>query len=183
MSNEFSVNRINTIAARACSQVRELDFSPVVLAVLRRDVLAVPVAEDAVAHRGGQSPGVFVAHHVPGAGVGAAGARPTVRPRGGYSRGIRSAAHCVPAVRVPGTLGPVLFRHVRDAHLPRRPFRVGEQGRQPVRVTHVLDARLDRHLPGRLPVRLAHRIGNFTTIHRYCSLGDCDLTTEKNRFC
>jgi len=143
-------------------QVHDVDIPVAVPAVLRRDVLAVPVAADAVAHRGGQGAGVHAADHVPGVGIGTAGARAAVRPRGGDTRGVRAPAHRVPVVRVPRAPGPVLFRHVRDAHPTGQALGAGQQRRQPARVARVPGARLDRHVPGRLPVRLAHRIRNYT---------------------
>lgn len=122
---------------------------------------AVPVAEDPVADRGGQGVGhVTVADHVPGSGVGATGARAALRPGGGDPRDVRAPAHRVPVVRVPRTPCPVLLRHVRDADLPGQVLGAGEQGRQPAGVPHVPGPRLDRHVLGRLPVRLPHRIGN-----------------------
>lgn len=142
-----------------------LDIPAVVPVVLRRDVPAVPVAAHAVAHRGGQGAGVRAADHVPSAGVRAAGARAAVRPRGGDTRGVRAATHHVPAVRVPRAPGQVLLRHVRVAHPPGQVLVAGEQGRQSAGVGHVPDARLDRHVPGRLSVRCAHGIRNDIIRH------------------
>lgn len=150
-----------------CLQVHEFDISAAVLAVLRRDVPAVPVAAHAVAHGGGQGARLHAADHVPSAGVGAAGARAAVRPRRGDTRGVRAPAHHVPAVRVPRTPGPVLLRHVRHAHLQVQALGAGVQGSQHARVVDVPGARLDRYIPGRLSVRHAHRICNYT---RHCEI-------------
>jgi len=146
-------------------QVHEFDISAAVSVVLRRDVPAVPIVADAMALRGGQGAGVHAADHVQGAGVGTAGTREALRPRGGDPRGVRAQAHRVPAVCVPGAPGPVLLRHVRDAHLPGQALHAGEQGRQPPGIPHVPGPRLDRHVPGRLPFRHAHGIRN----QLYCS--------------
>lgn len=126
---------------------------------------ALSVAAGPVAHRGGQGAGVRAADHVQGAGDGAAGARAAVRPGGGNPRGFRAPAHRLPVVRVPRAPGPVLFRHVRDAHIPGQVLGAGAQGRQSVGVRHVSGPRLDRHVLGRLPVRQAYRIRNYALTH------------------
>lgn len=113
---------------------------------------ALSVATGPVADRGGQGAGVCAADHVQGAGDGTAGARATLRPGGGNPRGVRAPAHRLPVVRVPRALGPVLFRHVRDAQIPGQVLGAGPQGRQSVGVRHVPGSRLDRHVLGRLPV-------------------------------
>lgn len=164
-STNTTLHSIIYLIPRSCTyvclpQVHELDFPAAVLAVLRRDVHAVPVAANAVAHRGDQGARVHAAVHVPGARVRASGARPALRPRRGDPRGVRAPAHHVPAVRVPRAPRPVLLRHVRDAHVPGQALGPGEQGRQHAGVAHVPGARLDRHVPGRLPVRHAHGICN-----------------------
>lgn len=147
------------------SQVHEFGVSAVVLVVLRRVMPAFPDAADEVAHRSGQGAGVHAADHVPGAGVRAAGARPALRSGGGDTRRVRAPAHNVPAVRVLRAFGSVLFRHVRDAHEPGQVLGAGKQGHQRVGVVLVSGTYLDRHVPGRLPVRLAHRISknNYST--------------------
>lgn len=78
---------------------------------------AIPLAADAVARRSGQSARVHAADHVPSTGIRTVGSRAALRSRGGDTRGVRAPAHRVSAVRVRGTLGPVLFRHVRNALL------------------------------------------------------------------
>lgn len=113
---------------------------------------AFSVAAGPVADRGGQGASVRAADHVQGAGDGTAGARAAVRLGGGNPRGVRAPAYRLPVVRVPRALGPVLFRHVRDAHTPGQVLGAGAQGRQPVGVRHVPGPRLDRHVLGRLPV-------------------------------
>lgn len=148
------------------SQVHEFGVSAVVFVVLRRTMPAFPDAADEVADRSGQGAGVHAAaDHVPGAGVGAAGARPTLRSRGGGTRRVRAPAHDVPAFRVLRTFSPILFRLVRDAHEPGQVLGAGKQGRQRAGSVLVPGTHLDRHVPGRLPVRLAHRISkhNFST--------------------
>jgi len=113
-----------------------------------------------VAHGSSQGAGVLAADHVPSTGVGAAGARAALRSRRGGTRCIRAPAHHVPAFRVPRAPGPVLLRHVRDAHLQVQALGFGKQGRQHVGVVDVPGACLDRYIPGRLSVRHAHRICN-----------------------
>lgn len=116
---------------------------------------AVPVVENAMEQKSGQSAGDRAADHVPSAGVRTAGPRAAVQSRGRSPLSVRSTAHRVSVVRVLRALGPVLLRHVRDAHVPSQPLVPEEQGRQFTGVTAVFGARLDRHVLGRLSVRLA----------------------------
>lgn len=153
----MSVYLFSTMSCFA-TQVHEFDISTAILAVLRRDVLTFPIATDPMVYRSGQGAGVHVAEIVPSVGVGTAGARSALRSRGGDTRGFRAPAHRLLALRVSRASGPVLFRHLRDAHLPGQALGTGLQRRQLTGVAHVPHARLDRYILGRLPVRLAHRI-------------------------
>lgn len=107
------------------TQVHEFDISTSILAVLRRDVFAFPVTADSMVHRSGQGFGIYAAEVVPSVGVRAVGACSALRSRGGDSCGFRASAHRLLALRVSRASSPVLFRHLRDAHLPDQALGTG----------------------------------------------------------